>query len=108
MKNTVTSGKTTGSTAEKKQAAASEGKAAAPRAVAKTKLAAAKETLKAASVSVAPEISEAPAQAVKNIFSQEQIATQAYLLWEATGYEHGRHEEHWLNAEKLLAAGKAE
>ncbi|MBS1996251.1 MAG: DUF2934 domain-containing protein, partial [Cyanobacteria bacterium SZAS LIN-2] len=30
-------------------------------------------------------------------------AQRAYLIWEASGYQHGHHEEHWLEAEKQLA-----
>jgi hypothetical protein len=32
----------------------------------------------------------------------EQIAAYAHLIWEKEGRPHGRHEAHWLQAEKQL------
>jgi len=56
----------------------------------------------------AAKVESAPAKTVaKEVCSSpsicaESISERAYLLWEATGYEHGRHEEHWLAAEQQL------
>ena len=33
-----------------------------------------------------------------------QIEERAYALWEAEGYPHGRHEEHWHRAAREIAA----
>ena len=38
----------------------------------------------------------------------EQIAACAYLIWEKEGRPHGRHEAHWLQAEKQLKADCAQ
>ena len=36
--------------------------------------------------------------------SQESISRRAYHLWEEAGRPHGRHEEHWHQAERDLQA----
>jgi len=36
--------------------------------------------------------------------SEQEIAVQAYLVWEAAGRPHGRAVEHWLKAEAQLRA----
>ena len=36
--------------------------------------------------------------------SHEEIASHAYGLFEASGYEHGHAEDHWLRAEAELRA----
>lgn len=36
---------------------------------------------------------------------QNRIRARAYALWEASGREPGRDLEHWLRAERELAAG---
>ena len=35
-----------------------------------------------------------------------EIAKQAYMLWLQDGMEHGRAEQHWITAEKLVAKAK--
>jgi len=56
----------------------------------------------------AAKVETAPAKPVAKVVAEapsicaESIAERAYLLWEAAGYEHGRHEEHWHAAEKQL------
>jgi hypothetical protein len=40
--------------------------------------------------------------------TSEQIAVCAYLIWEKQGRPHGRHETHWLQAEKQLKADLAQ
>jgi Protein of unknown function (DUF2934) len=40
--------------------------------------------------------------------SREHIAVYAYLVWEKEGRPHGRHEAHWLQAEKQLKADCAQ
>ncbi len=35
--------------------------------------------------------------------SHEQIAHRAYVLFEKSGFSHGKHVEHWLQAETELA-----
>ena len=43
---------------------------------------------------------------------EKRIEQRAYALWEAEGYPHGKHEEHWLraaheiDAEQTAPAGK--
>ncbi|MBS1989666.1 MAG: DUF2934 domain-containing protein [Cyanobacteria bacterium SZAS LIN-3] len=86
MKKSVTTGKAT---------AVAEKATPAPKTVAKT--AAKKE----AQVSQSMVISVAPEVCAEN--QAEKIAQRAYLIWEASGYQHGHHEEHWLEAEKQLA-----
>jgi Protein of unknown function (DUF2934) len=94
MKTTVTADKTTGTTADKKKVAP---KAVAPKA-------ASQSSATKAAISILPDRNESVTSTKIDspAISAEQIAERAYLLWEASGYEHGRHEEHWLNAEKLL------
>jgi hypothetical protein len=111
MPKSVTSNKTTAKASDTKKAVAAETKAvvstkkkapltapspalatAAPKAVAKT--AAQKNT-----ISIMPEHTEPTSSAAK---TTESIAARAYLLWEEGGCQHGRHEEYWLEAEKLL------
>ncbi len=79
MKKTVTSDKTTGSTAEFKKTAAPESKAVAtvvPKSVAKTKPAAVKNSVKASAVSILPEQVEVKGE--PNL-CQEKVAARAYL-----------------------------
>jgi hypothetical protein len=39
---------------------------------------------------------------------RKQIEARAYVLWERAGRPHGRHEEHWIQAEKeILSESKA-
>jgi lysozyme family protein len=39
---------------------------------------------------------------------RKQIEARAYVLWERAGRPHGRHEEHWNQAEKeVLSEAKA-
>jgi hypothetical protein len=39
---------------------------------------------------------------------RKQIEARAYMLWERAGRPHGRHEEHWNQAEKeVLSEAKA-
>jgi hypothetical protein len=39
---------------------------------------------------------------------RKQIEARAYVLWERAGRPHGRHEEHWIKAEKeILSESKA-
>jgi hypothetical protein len=40
--------------------------------------------------------------------TREQIAVCAYLVWEKEGRPHGRHEIHWLQAEKQLKSDCAQ
>ena len=35
-----------------------------------------------------------------------EIATQAYLLWLQDGMSHGRAEQHWIAAERLVSKAK--
>jgi len=37
--------------------------------------------------------------------NEQQIREMAYHLWVAEGRPHGRHEEHWRQASKLIAQG---
>jgi hypothetical protein len=102
MKTTITSEKPTGVTADKKKAVASV--ADAPRTVIKpsTKRTSAKQVeAEQTAISVVQQLDQSTvaAQAVT-----ADIAAQAYLLWEADGYQHGKHEEHWLKAEQLLTS----
>jgi hypothetical protein len=56
---------------------------------------------------VAGKVSHASAVAVAPP-NHEDVARRAYELFEASGRQHGRHEEHWLQAEaELLAAVQA-
>ncbi len=34
----------------------------------------------------------------------EEVARLAYELYEKSGWQHGRHEEHWFEAERLMTA----
>jgi Protein of unknown function (DUF2934) len=34
---------------------------------------------------------------------EQQVREMAYRLWVAEGRPHGRHEEHWLQAKKLVS-----
>jgi hypothetical protein len=90
MKKSVTTGKAT---------AVAEKTTPTPKTVAKTavKTTAKKEAQAPQSmvISVAPEV------CAENL--AEKIAERAYLIWEAAGYQHGYHEEHWLEAEKQVA-----
>jgi lysozyme family protein len=39
---------------------------------------------------------------------RKQIEARAYVLWERAGRPHGRHEEHWIQAEEeILSEAKA-
>lgn len=38
----------------------------------------------------------------------DQIARLAFDIWEKEGRPHGRHMEHWLEAESLLAGARSE
>jgi hypothetical protein len=39
---------------------------------------------------------------------RKQIEARAYVLWERAGRPYGRHEEHWIQAEKeILSESKA-
>jgi len=111
MPKSVTSSKTTAKASDSKKAVTTETKAvvstkkkvpltapspaltvAAPKAVEKTP---AKKT----TISIMSEHTESTSSTAK---TTESIATRAYLLWEEDGCQHGRHEEYWLEAEKLL------
>lgn len=46
------------------------------------------------SITVAPEVSHG------------QVAERAYQLWQQDGYRHGRNEQHWFEAERLLKCGQ--
>ena len=83
MKKSVTSGKAT---------AVIEKETPAPKTVAKP----------AAKIETAPAKAVAKEVTPTATICAESIAERAYLLWEATGYEHGRHDEHWHAAEKQL------
>lgn len=37
----------------------------------------------------------------------EKIAVRAYEIWQASGCQHGKHEEHWYTAERELRARPA-
>jgi hypothetical protein len=59
-------------------------------------------------VAPATETVEAPvAQPVAALPSQEQIASLAYLYWEARGCQGGSPESDWLRAEQELLAAAA-
>jgi hypothetical protein len=117
-KNTVTSNKTTGTTADKKKTVGSEKNAVgsktkkapltAPSPALATKAVAAKEvapkavaqpSAKKPAISMLPDHDQPKLSAP---ISAESIATRAYLLWEEDGCQHGRHDEYWLRAEQLL------
>jgi hypothetical protein len=50
----------------------------------------------------------APEPTVDLSHYHEEIARLAYHLWEQSGREHGRHEEHWLRAEQEIRARYSE
>jgi hypothetical protein len=66
------------------------------------------ENVAAAEPVVTAEPVEAPvAQAASALPSQEQIASLAYLYWEARGCQGGSPEADWLRAEQELLAAAA-
>jgi hypothetical protein len=56
----------------------------------------------------APRRIQAPAETALSTASsapsKDAIAAHAYELWVADGYQHGKHEDHWLRAEAELRA----
>ncbi len=45
-----------------------------------------------------------PAQATQSGPPHEKIAIRAYEIWQESGCQHGKHEEHWYRAERELRA----
>jgi hypothetical protein len=48
-----------------------------------------------------------PASAREGTVPAEKIAVRAYEIWQASGCQHGKHEEHWYTAERELRARPA-
>jgi hypothetical protein len=55
-----------------------------------------------------PPNSEETSMGDGQMMHEEEIRKRAYELWEEGGSQHGRHMEHWLNAEKEVQARQAQ
>ncbi|MDB6092677.1 MAG: hypothetical protein JWM32_239 [Verrucomicrobia bacterium] len=44
-----------------------------------------------------------PASSTSDRLDRDAIAARAYELWQQSGSEHGRHEDHWYQAERELS-----
>jgi hypothetical protein len=49
----------------------------------------------------------ASASAREGTVPAEKIAVRAYEIWQASGCQHGKHEEHWYTAEREIQARPA-
>lgn len=48
------------------------------------------------------EAAHAPAPSARRAVAHHEIAARAYLIWEASGRQHGNDRAHWLQAEREL------